>query len=181
MINKEIIRYIEQFDESEQPAILTYLINIREQTDLHCLISDETHFKLIKDKIISRNYLSGEHNLLICFYDDDDVPVVEVPKTIRQIVQDRLFEYRSMFKGVRVGAMGDRNETAMKMERFLINNNVSFDAVLEATAYYISNSGDFVMNADNFIYTLNREGREYSKLQMILEEYDGSVSKNLLN
>lgn len=65
-------------------------------------------------------------------------------------------EYRSLFKGIKNGSMGDRNSVKSKLIRFLKENpNTSFNEIKLATKKYIESLNgnyNFIRRADYFIY-----------------------------
>lgn len=85
-------------------------------------------------------------------------------------VDERIDEYRTLFKGYRVGNMGNKQNCISMLRRFIYEHKVEFNEILHATQYYIQNTDPkYITNAENFIYKIDPKG-EISKLYDILEE-----------
>jgi hypothetical protein len=156
------------------------LLQLKETLDWKVIIDDDDLNQLLRDRIITRDYIKREFILNIPFYKDDlvnfQIPVVEN-------IDDKIDEYRTLFRGVRIGNMGNKQNVIGLMKKFLIENpDVTYNEIISATLYYIQNTDfQYIMNAENFIYKMDNTGKMISKLQVVLEEYKlTSKETNLL-
>jgi hypothetical protein len=98
--------------------------------------------------------------------DDDEILESEVESWID--------EYRGIFKGKRVGSMGDRAACVDKMTRFLSAYDQFTKAdILEAAKLYVQSqapSYKYLMQADYFVQKKDDSGNVTSKLHSILED-----------
>lgn len=167
-INPKLKSFIESkgFDVDE---CLVYLIARRH--DLKCRCSEDVFQFLERNKLIMLNLLTNKIIPTVGIYEGEEIKLPEIDLSIEQEVRDRIDEYRSMFKGVRSGSIGVKQKVIELLVQFCLQNQVSFDDVLEATKVYMSYT-DFQMisNADNFISKLDKSGQEISLLKMALEE-----------
>lgn len=165
-----MLKYLTQFENREQ--ILAFLLSIREELDWKITIDDEDLYRLIKDRIISRDYIKQAFILLISFYKDDDQPNKLTELKINTI-DERIDEYRILFKGPRVGNMGNRKNCIDLMNKFMIEHpSITFDDIVLASIYYAQHVDmQYMMGAENFIYKMEDNGRLSSKLETVIEEY----------
>lgn len=97
-------------------------------------------------------------------------------KTEREVnseIENRIDEYRNLFKGYKKGAMGSLSNCKSNLSTFLKNNpNYSFDDVLNAAKSYINNLDDFkyLKRADYFIYKQNGNKSIDSTLEAYIDE-----------
>lgn len=165
MIEKRLFDYIEQFDDKEQ--VFCFLTTLRHpEFRLGYILSPSTLFKLIEDGIVSKDYITSRYSLMVSYYEDDMNVITPQYSSIAKEIRDHIDDYRSLFKGFRVGSMGNKQECINKMIDFILNHNTTLEQVIEATMYYLERENpEYVMNADNFIS--NEKG---SKLAIVLEE-----------
>lgn len=177
MIIKDILNYIETFQDRD--AVLAFIINLRENLNWKVNIDDESLMKLMKDDIITRDYIKREFILLFPVYTTDE-RITHIPKVNK--IDDRINEFRYLFKGVRIGNMGNKQQCIDLMNEFMTKHpEITFDQIIAATIYYIQNTDfQYIMSAPNFIYKY--DNNEYtSKLEVVLEEYLLSeINSNLL-
>lgn len=174
MLNQKILLYLTENLEllTHRNQCLLFLLKVRENILWEDSIEDELISKLTKDNIIGRNYIDRKFKLLVPFYDND---VVDYPDEISVNglildVHERINEYRTLFKGYRVGNMSNKQTVIDHMIRFILSNNTPFDEVLFATSYYIQNTEPkYITSAENFIYRMTDKG-EISKLWDVIEE-----------
>lgn len=168
MIKRNILEYINTFDDKDQ--VLLFLLNIRLDTDFKTTISDESFFKLLQDNIIIKDYVTSQFVLCVSIFEGDEIGD-NIPLTDYQRIHDevvtRIQEYRTLFKGYRIGSMGIQRDCIEKITNLLIANlDISFDDILNTTMYYLERENpDYIMNADNFI----NNGRT-SKLLQVMED-----------
>lgn len=147
---------------------------IREDLSWDYPIDDFVISKLTKDGIIQRNYINRNFVLLVPFYKNDTNVSEIIDNSWEQYhlsdVSSYIDQYRTLFKGYRVGNMGNKKICIDYMIRFMLQYKVSFEEILYAAQYYIQNTeAKYVTNAENFLYRITDKG-EVSKLADIIEE-----------
>lgn len=166
MISKELLNYIEQFDDKDQ--IFLFLTNLRHDLSYNHNVSPKNLFKLIEDGVIDKDYITSSFTLLVPYYDQDVGNHIKTTSytTVVNEVTDHIDEYRNLFKGIRLGSMGNREQCINRMVDFILNHNTSLEEIIRATMYYLERENpEFIMNADNFIS--NTKG---SKLAIVMED-----------
>lgn len=167
MISKKLFEYLNKFEDKEQ--VFLFLTGLRHPDHkFGHIISASSLFQLIEDNVVEKDYIASTYSLRIPFYETDDgniIPSIDYT-SIYQNIRDHIDQYRSLFKGFRVGSMGNKQDCINKMVDFIINHNTTLEDVIEATMYYLERENpEYIMNADNFIS--NEKG---SKLAIVLEE-----------
>lgn len=178
-MHHELLNYIDQFDHKE--SVLSFLISLREELNWKINIDDRDLFKLIKDRIITKDYIKQQFILLIPIYKSDE-GTIDLPETTMRFIDNDIDTYRILFKGVRVGNMGNKKNCIDLMNKFLIEHpNYTVNDIIGASLYYIQNTDyQYIMNAENFIYKLDDKGNYTSKLETVLEEYILSAKESNL-
>lgn len=144
------------------------LILLRQKLNWH-IEEDEIISVLSRDNLIVRDYQSNSFRLNVPVYDNDEDYFNAFTNNVIAENTD-IDRYRSLFKGVRVGNMGNRQNVINLINRFIYEYKVNFDEILEATMYYIQNTEmQYITNAENFIYKTTPKG-EVSKLYDVIEE-----------
>lgn len=111
------------------------------------------------------------------YKDEDDI---ELGTDTIDLVRSRIEEYRSLFKGLRVGAMGNKQLCIEYLSKFMTLNNKTFDEILVVTNWYLGRT-QYPKNADNFIYhTDSNSGKEKSLLETIFEEYSPELEQKFI-
>ena len=111
------------------------------------------------------------------YKDEDDI---ELGTDTIDLVRSRIEEYRSLFEGLRVGAMGNKQLCIEHLSRFIVLNNKTFDEILEVTKWYLERT-QYPKNADNFIYSIDiNTGKEKSMLETIFEEYSPELDQKFI-
>lgn len=173
MLRDEIKQYVQQFLE-ESNNVLYFLFSIREGISHHINLSEEVLFRLMKDKVLNRDYINDRLELLVPFYETDDGSPLTASSQINEVIAEvnaRIDEYRSMFRVIRPGNMGERKSCVDKMIRFILENNSSFDEVILATNNYFQlTDPTYIMSAENFMYKIGTDGKEVSKLALTLDD-----------
>ena len=86
----------------------------------------------------------------------------------------RLGEFRTKWKGLKLGSMGSAEACKAKLTRWMKENpEFTFDQILQACDLYIESlRGDyrFLQRADYFIYKREPNGEEMSRLSAFIEE-----------
>jgi len=175
-LNSKLVNFV-QSKTSSWNEVLLYLIARRHDLEVRC--SEEAFQFMEKNKLIQLNLLTNKIIPIVGIYEGDIVELPDIDLSIEQEVRDRIDEYRSLFKGVRTGSIGVKQKVIELLVQFCLQNQVSFDTVLEATKAYINNT-DFqiVSNADNFISKIDRAGQEVSLLKLAIEELEMDSHSN---
>jgi hypothetical protein len=92
-------------------------------------------------------------------------------------VSDWIDEFRSLFKGKKIGAMGDRKACVKKMAKFLEEYpEATKEKILISTERYINserkNNYMYLQRADYFISKQDKGKDDSSRLAIMLEEID---------
>lgn len=148
-------------------------------TGLDVTTSEEIYYFLSKNKYIQRDFNHG--GKIVCtiglYKDEDDI---ELGTDTIDLVRSRIEEYRSLFKGLRVGAMGNKQLCIEYLSKFMTLNNKTFDEILDVTKWYLGRT-QYPKNADNFIYyTDSNSGKEKSLLETIFEEYSPELDQKFI-
>lgn len=176
----EVIEYLYSIGIEDQGIL--FLVACK--SNLQCQISESQFSILIKEHIIERNYENNSINVLIPLFisDKDELKIEDIARltNLREEIDRRVDEYRSLFKGIRAGSIGTKNNIKMLLQSWFNNNKeYDFNDVLSATRFYIETEDPkYVSNADNFISTI-KNGKHISKLLMVLEDLQlGVLQKN---
>lgn len=118
-----------------------------------------------KDELVEKGILLSKKEMIF-----SKVKLKELEKS--NDVEDWIDEYRILFKGKKVGAMGDRKACVEKMRVFLSQNDYSKDEILSATERYIKSLDNraYLQQADYFINKRMGDGTETSRLRNFCEE-----------
>lgn len=167
-MNTMMLQYLSQFKIPY--LVASYLLSIKHELNWDVPIDDEDLNKLLKDRVITRDYIKSSFILNVPFYENDIL--TDIILDTSNNIENRVNEYRHLFKDARVGNMGVKTTVVSLLKQFLHSHkDVTFDEILAATAYYIQNTeSTYVMNAENFIYKIVN-GTTVSKLETVLEEY----------
>jgi hypothetical protein len=85
-------------------------------------------------------------------------------------------KFRKLFKGIKIGSMGDANAVFEKLQRWRnTNKEYSFEEILFKTKQFIEykksvNEEKYIPQADYFIYKKDSKGEEKSTLSSIIDE-----------
>lgn len=169
-INHKLRPFFESKGQNADDCIL-YLLAKKHGLKYKC--SEETFEFLSNLRFITLNLLT---NVIICtvgVYEGETITLPEVDLTVEQTIRERIDEYRQLFKGIRSGSIGEKQKVINLLTQFCLENNKSFDQVLETTKIYMSYT-DFhlISNADNFISKVDKNGDEISLLKIAMEEQD---------
>lgn len=131
----------------------------------------------IKD-LVEKDYLVS--NQMGIFLRDKGIKTVKLFVSIKEDndkieeLEQQVTEYRSIFKDIKVGSMGNLSSTKKKLKRFMDENpDIKFQDIITATTSYVDSfNGAFkyIKRADYFIYKQNHRGEESSELEIWLEE-----------
>ena len=167
-INPKLSRYLDSEGLDVSDTIL-YLLAIKHGLDYRC--REET-FRFLTDKsMIRMNFGLNKIEVTTGIYEDEIVDLPDIDYSLRDQINERIDEYRSMFKGIRSLSIGNKQKVIDLMTRFCLENQADFDEILEATKVFMSYTETQVIpNADNFIYKLDKDGNEISLLKLAMEE-----------
>jgi hypothetical protein len=96
-------------------------------------------------------------------------------QSIEEIVSSNIDSYRSLFRGIKPGSLGNKQDCVSKMIRWMYTNpSYTFNDILNKTNSFIQiklarNEGIFIPQADYFIYKVVN-GEEKSTLSTIIDE-----------
>jgi len=159
----------------EKNHALLFLIKLANNIDWEFPIEDSIISKLTRDCIIERDYIKNKFILKVPILENGEVvsgkfKTFEELNSIEEIVKNRIDEYRTLFKGFRIGNMGNRKTCIAYIIRFILEYGYTFDEILQAAHYYINHTEmKYITSAENFIFRTTNNGEE-SKLYTILEE-----------
>jgi hypothetical protein len=111
---------------------------------------------------------SGKLALTIGLYQDEEEPQIVSRTDMLTDVMEKYQEYRNLFKGIRTGAMGDKQQVIDNLIRFCRDENQPMDHIIKVTQDYLDRT-DYPFNADNFIYSY-KNSKEVSPLRTAIEE-----------
>lgn len=144
--------------------IIRHDLNLQINTDHLVWLSSKGHLTKRQGKLV----------LLIPIYQDDLSEQENLSNGISDIDVDK---FRKLFKGIRLGSMGNKNTVKEYLERFVIEYNISMEQILDTVENYIGMSDQrYIHNADNFIYCF-KNNKEVSPLAMLLEEGEQNINK----
>ena len=167
-LNKKLKAFLESKGQNVDEC-LTYLFCCKFGLRARC--SEDTSLFLSKNKLVMLNLMTNKIIPTVGLFEDEEVVLPEIDLSVEQEVRDRIDEYRSMFKGIRAGSIGVKQKVVDLLTQFCLQNQVSFDDVLQATKVYMSYTDfQFLSNADTFISKLDKTGQEVSLLKLALEE-----------
>lgn len=104
---------------------------------------------------------------------------ITINNELYDTIVERVEEYRKLFKGIRPGSMGNRQKIIEDLTRFCNKFNKTFDEILEVTQWYISRT-QYCPNADNYIYYIDKDGKEKSRLEVSFDEYEPELENNFI-
>lgn len=142
---------------------LMYLLAIK--YNLNPDIPEELFQYFVANNFIRRDFILNR--IEVC------IPILTTDSNIEQQVDisSRVDEYRSLFKGIRPKSLGSKPVVIEMLNNFIAKYGYSFDEILTVTEKMVSaTERQFIPNADNFIYSIDRAGRGTSGLLNALEE-----------
>ena len=154
-LNKDLeVKFLEY--EIDVDVGYSCLVGIYFELDITKFIPTIVIVKLDHANVINKNYETNKYYLNVDLFQEPNL--------------DWINDYRSLFRGIKPGAMGDRSGVIKKMKKFLKQNNYSPQQILVATNWYIENTdARYIMKAHYFI-----EKNGNSTLGATLEEADFS-------
>lgn len=116
-----------------------------------------------KDELVEKGYLLSKKEMV---FSKAKLSGFQI-----ESVEDWIEEYRKLFKGVKIGVMGDPKACLNKMKEFLSENNYTKQQILDATKKYIATTDPrFLQQADYFISKRMGDGVLTSRLRNYCEE-----------
>lgn len=140
--------------------------------------------KIIYEKneqiIILRNKSNELLDLLIVDTDNSlETKTKKVNKSkskVNQEVNERVAEFRALWKGLKPGSMGSAKACKEKLTRWMRENpEYDFDQILKAAELYINTEGRdlrFLQRADYFIFKQDVHKGEASRLSAFIDEVE---------
>ena len=174
-------------------------ISVNQFLFLYNLYSDDNIFKIIitddEEKYLENKKLLKIVNG-ICYIRQESIDIIElltvetsnkvsnkkeVKKSNRIISEDvnnRIEEFRNLWKGLKAGSMGSLKSCKDKMTRWMKENpEYSFDEIIEAAKLYLRTEGmnlRFLQRADYFIYKQSNNREEESRLSAYIDDIDNN-------
>jgi hypothetical protein len=145
-------------------------------------LKDNLFIKQIENKI----YLREKAIKLIEFLSiESDISfntgIKNIKKSKRVIsseIEDRIYEFRNKWKGLKAGSMGSEKACKEKLNRWMKENpKYSFDEILKAADLYLSTEGAnlrYLQRADYFIFKQDSYKDETSRLSAFIDEIDNN-------
>jgi hypothetical protein len=167
-LNNKLLTFIESKGHDVSDAVM-YLLACRHELKHRC--TEEVFQFLVENKFVRLNLLNNKVEVLIGLYEGEEVNLPEIDLSVEQVVRDRVDEYRSLFKGIRTGSIGEKQKVINMLSQFCLQNNKTFDEVITVTKVYMQYTDtQMISNADNFISKIDRNGDEISLIKMAFEE-----------
>lgn len=167
-LNTKLLTYVESKGQDVSDTLM-YLLACKHELKHRC--SEETFQFLSESKFIRLNLLNNKIEVLIGLYEGEEIHLPDIDLSVEQVVRERIDEYRSMFKGIRTGSIGEKQKVINMLTQFCLQNNKTFDDVLLVTKVYMQYTDtQMISNADNFISKIDRNGDEISLMKMAFEE-----------
>jgi hypothetical protein len=143
-------------------------------------LQEKQFIKIVKDENEKIIILREKSKLLIDFLLieglNDSYKEKKITKKSSRVLNDGfdnfITEYRSLWKGLKVGSMGSHNSCSDKLSRWLKENTqYSKEDVLKAARIYINSLDNYqyLQQADYFIYKKDAHG-ESSRLSAFIDE-----------
>lgn len=144
---------------------------------LDCNTSEENYRFLSRKNYIQRDFTTNQIICMIGLYEGEEG--ITINNELYDTIVERVEEYRKLFKGIRPGSMGNRQKIIEDLTRFCNKFNKTFDEILEVTQWYISRT-QYCPNADNYIYYIDKDGKEKSRLEVSFDEYEPELENNFI-
>jgi hypothetical protein len=112
-----------------------------------------------------------------------NIDIKEVIESVAEAPEEWIEDFRTLFKGKKPGAMGDKKGCLMKMKRFLKENpTVTKEEIFTATESYIQSCASdrykYMQRSDYFIFKQDVHKGETSNLAAWIDELDGGEIKD---
>lgn len=180
VIKPEIKQVLKQLNLSDDA--LLFLVACR--LGLEVSIDDYIFSKLAAQKLIERDIIKDKYIVTVPIFEGEEG---QVPHVISQdyinYIRNNVDQYRALFKGIRVRSMGDRSTVEDNLVRWLsLHPNYTLGDIIHIVSEYLSKADrTYIPNADNFIFSVDRNGKEISTLSAVVEEYSlGDFEKEFI-
>lgn len=156
------------------------VFNIIIDNDLQYL-EQKRLIKVHKDKVILRQGAKELIELLLVnnssIIEDNGKKIIKKSdRKINSDIDNRIQEFRNLWRGLKPGSMGSLQSCKVKMARWMFENpEHSFDAIINAAKLYLRTEGlntRFLQRADYFIYKQENNREESSRLSAYIDDVD---------
>lgn len=139
MFNPNILAVIDKY-KLNKDLTLTFLLTVF--YDLKPLpIPPLVKQVLFQERILYKNYETSKETIEMSLF-------VKEEDTLNWVD-----EYRELFRGIKLGSMGDRNGVVKNLKKFIKNTKCTKKQILDATKYYIKNTDPkYIQKAHYFVY-----------------------------
>lgn len=165
-------------------------VPIEDEYDIYVNLANKGYIRILKelkegefiDKFYLRQPAKNIINNLLNGYSTEENPKTQMStRKLNAIIEENVDNFRDVWKGLKPGSMGSRDNCKTKLTRWFRNNpDKSFDDVVKAAKIYIrSLNGNYkyLQRADYFIYK-KIGAEEGSRLDAFIEEVDNFTSTN---
>ncbi len=160
-------------------------VPIKDEYDVYVNLANKNYIRILKElkegEFIDKFYLKQTaknliNNLLNGYSTDQQVSKTQLStRKLNTIIDENVDNFRAVWKGLKPGAMGSRDNCKAKLTRWMRNNpDRSIDDIIKAAKIYVrSLRGDYkyLQRADYFIYK-KMGGEEGSRLDAFIEEIE---------
>lgn len=186
-MNKSLIidfKLLEELEIKVQHLLILYNTYI-EQIIFDIVINDELEYlekkryiKIVDNNIILRQSSIDLIELLTVdnnnSFSKGKKIVKKSSRVVNNEIDNRIAEYRNLWRGLKPGSMGSLQSCKDKMTRWMkCNPEYSFDDIINAAKLYLRTEGmnvRFLQRADYFIYKQENNREESSRLSAFIDE-----------
>lgn len=167
-LNNEFIEFNKKYNLDQEQSLLYVLfkLNLINKDCSKLIVSNKSKI----DYLILDNSTSGTKFPIF-----NNIEYKTYTPTSSSVIESRIDEYRNLFKGYKVGSMGDKKACIKKLEKWFEDYpSKSMDDVLNAVKYYVKSLNGvytYIQRADYFIM---KNG--ISTLSSIMPEIEGNNS-----
>lgn len=177
-------KLLEELELSTDELLFIYSLHSQKEPDREVdleKLEEKRFIKIIEHKdeevIILRNKSIEIIELLTVEVDSSYKETKTIKKSQRAVsseVEDRINEYRELFRGLKASSMGSPKSCKQKLTRWMKENpDYTFDDILQAARLYIQSlNGDYryLQRADYFIFKQANNREEDSRLSAFIED-----------
>lgn len=154
------------------------LIKLQENKFIKIITEDEKKITILRDKSIKLiKFLTVEIDETL---EEETIAIKKSVRAVNAEIRDNIHLFRSIWKGLKPGAMGSSKSCEVKLIRWMKENpDNTFDEVLKAAQIYIDSlRGDyrFLQKADYFIFKQENNREESSRLSAFIDEIDTDMN-----
>jgi len=169
-LDKDLLNYEVRQEDLDYLTLNKYILLFDEK------IKGQKYYLREKGKVTLNKIVQIESK------DYDENKLVLKDKSNKDKIEDYeafVNKFRSLFKDLRIGSMGNLKAVKDKLKRWMKDNpEITKKEILNATNSYIESlKGDyrFLQRADYFIYKQNQRKEESSRLSLFIEEEQKEV------